>query len=82
MQDPHYGDSHGADAEKAAAPAQAETKDIHNVSAVPNGGLKAWLQVAGSFFLAFNTWCALQAVFFSTRPTLCLLLTIIASPSR
>ena len=22
----------------------------------PNGGLKAWLQVAGSFFLFFNTW--------------------------
>ncbi|KAA8642767.1 hypothetical protein EYZ11_002934 [Aspergillus tanneri] len=22
----------------------------------PNGGLRAWLQVAGSFFLAFNTW--------------------------
>ena len=22
----------------------------------PNGGLKAWLQVAGSFFLFFNSW--------------------------
>jgi hypothetical protein len=22
----------------------------------PNGGLKAWLQVAASFFLFFNTW--------------------------
>lgn len=24
----------------------------------PNGGLKAWLQVAASFFLFFNTWYA------------------------
>lgn len=23
---------------------------------IPNGGLQAWLQVAGSFFLVFNTW--------------------------
>lgn len=22
----------------------------------PNGGLRAWLQVVGSFFLFFNTW--------------------------
>lgn len=22
----------------------------------PNGGVKAWLQVAGSFFLFLNTW--------------------------
>ncbi|KAJ5747706.1 MFS general substrate transporter [Penicillium nucicola] len=24
--------------------------------AVPNGGLKAWLQILGSFFIFFNTW--------------------------
>jgi hypothetical protein len=23
---------------------------------IPNGGLQAWLQVAGAFFLYFNTW--------------------------
>jgi hypothetical protein len=23
---------------------------------VPNGGLKAWLQVLGTFFIFFNTW--------------------------
>lgn len=22
----------------------------------PNGGLKAWLQILGAFFLYFNTW--------------------------
>lgn len=25
-------------------------------AAPPNGGLKAWLQVLGSFFIYFNTW--------------------------
>ena len=77
MQDPHHGD--GADAEKAPAPARAaEAKDVQNVSAVPNGGFKAWLQVAGSFFLAFNTWYASGPVFVSTIPTPCLPLTMVA----
>lgn len=26
----------------------------------PNGGLKAWLQVLGAFFIYFNTWGKLQ----------------------
>ena len=25
-------------------------------SSVPDGGLQAWLQVTGAFFLWFNTW--------------------------
>ena len=25
-------------------------------SEIPNGGTKAWLQVAGGFVLQFNTW--------------------------
>jgi hypothetical protein len=29
---------------------------VNDLSSVPNGGLRAWLQVAGSFFLFFNTW--------------------------
>ena len=29
---------------------------VNNIKSVPNGGLKAWLQVLGSFFLFFNTW--------------------------
>ena len=29
---------------------------VNNAASIPNGGLRAWLQVAGSFFLFFNTW--------------------------
>ncbi|KAI9713279.1 MAG: hypothetical protein M1828_001452 [Chrysothrix sp. TS-e1954] len=29
---------------------------INNTSSIPNGGLKAWLQVAGAFMLFFNSW--------------------------
>lgn len=29
---------------------------VHDTSSVPNGGLKAWLQVLGGFFVLFNTW--------------------------
>ncbi|KAK4956900.1 hypothetical protein LTR28_005854, partial [Elasticomyces elasticus] len=28
---------------------------VNNVRSVPNGGLLAWVQVAGSFFLFFNS---------------------------
>jgi predicted MFS family arabinose efflux permease len=30
--------------------------NVHDMSSVPNGGLKAWLQVVGGFFVLFNTW--------------------------
>lgn len=29
---------------------------VNSVSTVPNGGLLAWLQVLGAFFLFFNSW--------------------------
>lgn len=29
---------------------------VNNTSQIPNGGMKAWMQVVGSFFLFFNTW--------------------------
>lgn len=29
---------------------------VNNIKSVPNGGLWAWLQVLGSFFLFFNSW--------------------------
>ncbi|KAF1814751.1 MFS general substrate transporter [Eremomyces bilateralis CBS 781.70] len=29
---------------------------VNNLDTIPNGGLRAWCQVAGSFFLFFNTW--------------------------
>ena len=28
----------------------------HNTSSIPNGGVKAWFQVLGTFFIFFNTW--------------------------
>lgn len=29
---------------------------VNNISSVPNGGLLAWMQVLGAFFLFFNSW--------------------------
>ncbi|GAB7351396.1 hypothetical protein MBLNU459_g2073t1 [Dothideomycetes sp. NU459] len=29
---------------------------VNNIKAIPNGGLRAWLQVLGAFFLFFNSW--------------------------
>ena len=29
---------------------------VNDLSSVPNGGLRAWLQVAGAFMLFFNSW--------------------------
>lgn len=42
----------GADLEKVAS----SKPSVNNIRSVPNGGLTAWLQVLGSFFLFFNTW--------------------------
>lgn len=28
----------------------------NDTSSIPNGGVKAWLQVLGTFFIFFNTW--------------------------
>lgn len=36
---------------------RAPTKaSVNNVSAIPNGGLQAWLQVLGAWILFFNSW--------------------------
>ena len=37
---------------------QGETSSIHEV---PDGGLEAWMQVAGAFFQFFNTWGLINA---------------------
>ena len=37
------------------APVVSAKPSINNIKSVPNGGLKAWLQVLGSFFLFWNT---------------------------
>jgi hypothetical protein len=36
---------------------------VNNVSSIPNGGARAWLQVLGSFFLFFNTWYVFKNIF-------------------
>ncbi|KAH8817086.1 hypothetical protein F5884DRAFT_243136 [Xylogone sp. PMI_703] len=33
-----------------------------HVTKFPNGGLNAWLQVAGSFVLFMNSWCVLTLI--------------------
>ncbi|KAK4620099.1 MFS-type transporter dbaD [Fulvia fulva] len=42
----------GAVLEKVAS----SKPSVNNIKSVPNGGLTAWLQVVGSFFLFMNTW--------------------------
>jgi hypothetical protein len=38
-----------------AVPVQRQAS-VNNIEAIPNGGLRAWLQVIGTFILFFNTW--------------------------
>ena len=35
---------------------QSTKASVNNISSIPNGGFRAWLQVVGVFFLFFNTW--------------------------
>ncbi|TKA32032.1 hypothetical protein B0A50_01278 [Salinomyces thailandicus] len=37
-------------------PVVSAKPSVTNVKSVPNGGLTAWLQVVGAFFLFWNTW--------------------------
>lgn len=37
-------------------PVHSRHPSVRDVSSIPNGGLTAWLQVLGSFFLLFNSW--------------------------
>ncbi len=45
-------------AQNGGAPGAGPAARAHvsDLTSIPNGGLMAWLQVAGSFFLFFNTW--------------------------
>ena len=36
--------------------AESVESALTHVANIPNGGLIAWLQVLGSFFIFFNTW--------------------------
>ena len=39
-----------------AGPPVRKIESVNNVASIPNGGLLAWLQVAGAFVLFLNTW--------------------------
>lgn len=45
----------GGAVEKTAT-GKSANPSVNNVKAIPNGGLRAWLQVLGAFFLFFNSW--------------------------
>jgi MFS family permease len=40
----------------ALEPVRSAHPSVRDVSKIPNGGLWAWLQVLGGFFLLFNSW--------------------------
>lgn len=44
--------------EKTPEPPEEESAGVVLLAeeTIPDGGLKAWLQVAGAFFLLFNSW--------------------------
>ena len=44
------------DEERELEPVKSKQPSVHNVSSIPDGGLWAWLQVLGAFFLFFNSW--------------------------
>ena len=44
-----------SDAAEDGAPLE-KVKSVNSISSIPNGGLRAWLVVVGSFFLFFNSW--------------------------
>jgi hypothetical protein len=49
----HVIDEHN---DTALEPVQSRHPSVRDASSIPNGGLWAWLQVLGAFFLLFNSW--------------------------
>jgi MFS family permease len=56
--DAHVTSSSGFNKDDGAAlePVRSAHPSVRDVSKIPNGGLWAWLQVLGGFFLLFNSW--------------------------
>jgi MFS family permease len=48
-------DAHNDDDEESLVQTPQQKKG-NDASSIPNGGLRAWLQVLGGFFLLFNSW--------------------------
>lgn len=46
----------GRPVHKVLTKIKSKPDSVNNVSSIPNGGLRAWLQVAGAFVLFLNTW--------------------------
>lgn len=42
---------------RATEPVNSAPNAAKDASPIPDGGFQAWLQVLGSFFLLFNSWC-------------------------
>lgn len=65
--------------EDLKAPSEHGNKDltrinsVTNVNSIPNGGLRAWLQVAGAFVLFFNTWGILNTFGVYQVRTICII---------
>lgn len=54
--EPRVRDDGESDGDGAAVDKIQSKNSVNNVASVPNGGLRAWLQVLGAFCLFFNTW--------------------------
>lgn len=53
---PATNDTIEKDSPKEVSETASSTPEVKPVRIIPNGGLQAWLQVVGAFFLYFNTW--------------------------
>ncbi|KAF2866011.1 major facilitator superfamily domain-containing protein [Massariosphaeria phaeospora] len=57
MQEKNLGDRvNEEEGERELEPVKSTQPSIYNVKSIPDGGLQAWLQVLGAFFLFFNSW--------------------------
>ena len=54
--------------EQPLEPVKSKQPSVNNTSSIPNGGLMAWLQVMGAFFLFFNSWYASDFLFPARAP--------------
>jgi len=49
-------DQHVTEGDNELEPVKSKQPSVNHVASIPNGGLMAWLQVLGAFFLFFNSW--------------------------
>ena len=56
LQRKHSSKDNGAQTELDGSRKEKDDDGGHGEMEIPNGGFIGWLQVAGSFFIFFNTW--------------------------